>query len=493
VIPVKRKLLLLEVNEVPYRVIDAYCSLRPSSNLARLLARSAQYETVTEDKLALDPWISWPTFHRGVNDEQHQILHLGQVIEDTDLKYPPIWRILKAKGLSVGVFGSLHSSAIPEDASTYSFYVPDYFGTNPFAHPKELLPFQVLNLAMTRQSARNVSRKMPVSAFARFLVSAPSLGLTLRTVADSSSHLLREAFNKSLRIRRRAYQPLVMADLFLQQLERTQPDFVTFYTNHVAAAMHRYWGAAFPMDYAQPLDQKWINQYSGEITFAMDKLDVILGRMLRFIDQHPEYVLMAASSMGQAAIPAEKTFEFLTITDLSKFMAHTGAPSDAWEARPAMVPCQCVVIREEYRDQVLRAVKSLSLDGAKFKEANRPTAPMSYDERERGFFQFFVQFDNYRGTGHASIGSKTVPLSEIGLGITAHEDGVNCTAQHVPEGSLFVYGAGTTATGIAGRKTISTLAVTPSIMKYFDFDPLTHMCETASILGESILPSKAAA
>ena len=196
-----QKLLLVELNEVPYRVIDTYCRDRPDSNLARVMAASTQYETVTEDRLALDPWISWATLHRGVNDEMHQILHLGQVAEEVDQQFPPIWRILQERGLRVGVFGSLHSSNLPPGVEDYAFYLPDYFDAHVFAHPAGLLPFQELNLAMTRQSARNVTRKVPVGAFAKFLATAPAQGLKLDTVFDSAAHIARETLDHSLRIR----------------------------------------------------------------------------------------------------------------------------------------------------------------------------------------------------------------------------------------------------------------------------------------------------
>ena len=139
-----------------------------------------------------------------------------------------------------------------------------------------------------------------MKALLHFGAGAAGLGLTLPTIADAAGHLVKEAFDSSLRVRRRSYQPLVMADLFVWQMERSMPQFATFYTNHVAAAMHRYWGAAFPEDYEQPLDAEWIRKYSSEITFAMDKLDAILGKLLAFIQRHSEYILLVATSMGQA-------------------------------------------------------------------------------------------------------------------------------------------------------------------------------------------------
>jgi hypothetical protein len=475
------KLLLLEMNEVPYRVLDTYQRERPTSSLSRLLARSSQYVTVTEDRLALDPWISWPTLHRGVTDETHQILHLGQILNDVDAAFPPIWRILRERGLGVGVFGSLHSSNIPPDVSQYSFYLPDYFDEKVFAHPKSLNAFQALSISMTRQSARNVTRKLPVGAFARFLATAPASGLSFRTMVDSAGHLASEALDGSRRIRRRAYQPLIMADIFFHQLRRKQPDFATFYTNHVAAAMHRYWAATFPQDYDTPLERGWIERYEGEIRFAMDKLDKILQLFITFVDTHPEYTLLVASSMGQAAIPAKKTFSFLTIANLPKFMSQLGVPPGSWEAKPAMVPCVCVVVQDGFRDRVISELASLAIGDATMKRDRRPSAPMSFDERERGFFQFYVQFDNYDGPSNAQVGDRTLALADLGLGSMAHEDGVNCTAQHIPEGSLIVYRSASSPVART-REVVSTVDIAPSILKFFGFERPRYMRGRATLL-----------
>lgn len=477
----QRKLILVELNEVPYRVIDWYTRERPGSTLARILPQCGQYQTLTEDKIALDPWISWPTLHRGVNDETHGILHLGQADEESDSRFPPVWRLLRARGLEVGVFGSLHSSCIPADASDYRFYLPDYFDAKVFAQPASLRPFQELNLLMTRQSARNVTRKMPLRTLARFLATAPASGLRLATLADSAGQLVSETFDRSSRIRRRAYQPLVMADLFVRQLRRSLPHFASFYTNHVAAAMHRYWGAAFPEDYAQPLDAQWIRRYGGEIRFAMDKFDVILGQLSRFLDAHPQYVLLIASSMGQAAVAAQRTDQFLTVTDPGRLMARLGVPAAAWQERPAMVPVRCLVVEEGYRDQVLSGLESVGVADAQMRRNRRPVGPLSYDERDRGFFQVFVQIDNYRGPDSVRIGGQSVSLAEAGLGMLAHEDNVNCTAQHVRGGSLLTYCRDPSSGPTGTRLQISTLDVVPSIMQMFGLAAPVYMRGRASV------------
>ena len=88
----KRKLILIELNEVPYRVIDAYTRLRPPSlYVTRLLPRQpvhngcgGQVGAGSLDQLA-------HTAQNKSNDEVHRILHLGQLVDEADDQYPPIW------------------------------------------------------------------------------------------------------------------------------------------------------------------------------------------------------------------------------------------------------------------------------------------------------------------------------------------------------------------------------------------------------------------
>ncbi len=82
-----KKVILFELNEVPWRVIDDFVQTNPESTLARVLPRCAQFETHSEDRLS--PWITWPTFHRGVTDGDHHITDFNQNLDDVDAAYPP--------------------------------------------------------------------------------------------------------------------------------------------------------------------------------------------------------------------------------------------------------------------------------------------------------------------------------------------------------------------------------------------------------------------
>ena len=162
------KVILFELNEVPYKVIHHFCKLYPESNLAKVLKKGRKYETYAEDQGHLSPWITWPTVHRGVTNEKHFISDFGQDLDEQEKEYPAIWNMLAKNGVKVGLFGSLHTYPVPEHIENFSFYVPDTFAAGSECFPKKLETFQKFNLAMARDSSRVVSQKIPGKEAAQF-------------------------------------------------------------------------------------------------------------------------------------------------------------------------------------------------------------------------------------------------------------------------------------------------------------------------------------
>jgi hypothetical protein len=173
--------------------------------------------------------------------------------------------------------------------------------------PKKLEPFQKFNLAMARDNSRVVNNKIAGKEAAQFLMKLPDMGLKFRTATDLAAQLVDERINKWKVVRRRTCQSLIGFDIFYKQLETHKPDFVTFFTNHVASSQHRYWAAAFPDDYESlKLGREWVETYNGEIIYTMKKTDEMIGRLVKFIDTNPEYSLWILSSMGQQAVEAKE-------------------------------------------------------------------------------------------------------------------------------------------------------------------------------------------
>lgn len=469
-----RKIILLEINEVPFKIIDYYVEKKQNSNFAKVLENSKQLNTICEDQVELDPWISWSTLHRGVIDEQHKIFHLGQALEEANQKFPPIWEIVASHGNKVGVFGSLHSSAVPSDLSNYSFYLPDFFDDKTFAYPDSLNSFQKLNLRMTRESARNVSTEIPIPEAISFLFDYLEQGMSLNTIKLIFSQLFTERLTPYLRLRRRAIQPAISMDIFSFLIQKFQPEFATFYTNHVAASMHRYWTASFPDDVPDNLmSEEWVSKYRDEIYFSMDVLDHMLGQIKRVVDQE-DYLLVIASSLGQAAIKSEESSGLLTIIDVSKFMKSLGLESNQWTLKNTMVPTISVRVDEKLADTFENNLKKLSADSHQMVGGHKEVAPLSYDRQAITSFHILVLFDSNHPPSSVKYGDEVVNLIDLGVGFFPHQDNVSCAGRHTPFGSLIVYDPLQKSTSTE-RCTVSTVELVPAILENFGIVNLDYI------------------
>jgi hypothetical protein len=461
-----RKVIFFELNEVPLRIIDYYCQKYPNSCLAQKLPQCHQYKTYSPDTV-LSPWVTWATLHRGVPATKHTINHFGQNLTEIDREFPPIWQILASQGILTGVFGSLHSYPLPKCLDGYTFYVPDSFASSSECFPENLAIFQEFNLAMTRLSGRNVSQTIPKKATIDLLMNLPNLGLTLSTIFDILQQLILEKFKPWRKNRRRTYQTVLGFDLFFKQLEISKPDFTTFFTNHVASSMHRYWAAAFPGDYEKfGYSNDWIAKYNSEIDFAMSKCDRSFSRLVKFVDRNPEYTLWIASSMGQDATTAWVVKTQLYLTNIDKFMSALGIPHHAWTQHPTMFPEVGVVIQGEWIEQFRKKIMQFSIEGKAIKFA----------EKADGFFALFFGHVNLleKQIDCAEIAGKTIFLESLGLENIAIEDETNTNAYHIPEGSLLIYDPQDIKIKEA-RKQISSLEITPMLLEIFSIPVPEYM------------------
>ena len=163
------KTIFYELNEVPRRLFEFYAAAFPNSAFAHLNNVSICTETQTADIGHLSPWITWPTLHRGVSNIDHHITDIGQDLNHINRDFPPIWDLLSAAGLNVGVFGSLQSYPAPKDTQNYSFFIPDTFAASAECFPSDLDVFQAFNLSMVRANGRNVSGGLPFRSSKRVL------------------------------------------------------------------------------------------------------------------------------------------------------------------------------------------------------------------------------------------------------------------------------------------------------------------------------------
>jgi hypothetical protein len=427
-----KKIVFYELNEVPRRVLENFAGLNPESTISRLLKQGAFFETVTEDTGVLSPWITWPTLHRGVANESHCISDFGQDLAEVNEEYPAFTELLARAGLRVGVFGSLHSYPLPQDVARYAFYVPDTFANGPECFPETLSAFQDFNLQMMDASSRNVSRSVLLKPAAQFLSKAPGLGLQADTLFRLGRQLLSERANPARVGRRRTSQVQIAFDLFFRQLDLHRPQLSTFFTNHVASSMHRYWPAKFPEDYSNTdLGDEWRATYGAEIDFTMSEADRQISRLAAFVERNAGHVLMIASSMGQAAVDTSQVIRTqLYIDKPETFMQALGVRPEHWTRHRAMLPRYVFKVSDDAAATFTRRLSSLTVNGK----------PLRMTELGCNIFQIKLGHENLTDeTTVVCLEGRRRSLSEIGLLNTSIQDESGSYAYHIPEGILVAY------------------------------------------------------
>lgn len=464
-----KKIVFYELNEVPRRVIEDFVLHHPGSTCARLLKHGCLLETITQDKGVLSPWITWPTLHRGVTNDKHCVSDFGQDLAEVNAEYPSFTNLLARKGISVGVFGSLHTYPLPENVDQYAFYVPDTFANGRECFPETLSVFQDFNLKMVDASGRNVSRSLLFGPAVRFLAHAPVLGLRAGTAARLARQLVSERLNGARAGRRRTSQMQIAFDLYYRQLTRQKPDIATFFTNHVASSMHRYWPAKFPADYkGTDLNDAWRATYGGEIDFAMREANRQMSRLASFVEGNAGYVLVIVSSMGQAAVDASVVVHHqLYITDIDRFMRSCGVGEGGWAKHRAMLPRYIFRISDSYLNAFRRSLASITVNGA----------PLQISELGSNIFQIKLGHENLTDENTVvCLNGEHRPLADVGLSNVSIQDETGSYAYHIPQGIMLVYDPQQSMNRGAECGTISTCDIAPTLLANFGVARPGYMC-----------------
>ena len=463
-----KKLIVLEINEVPYRVIDSYIADNPNSNWASVLQRSAKFIAATPDQIQLHPKLSWQTFHRAVPDTEHGFVEYNQKDAPGKDKYPPVWEIIRAAGKRIGVGASIGSYPMPEDNENIDFYIADPFAPTFETVPEYLGSFQRMNNLAVQRSGRNVRKGgFGVKQLFDLAINLPRLGISPSTIMKTFSQLMDERRDNARIVRRRNIQALMSFDVVFKQIKKQKPDFSTIFANHVAASMHRYWAAKFVDDYeVNRMPEAWRETYGGEIDNAMDEADYMMGKLNKFVADNPEFSVMVIASMGQEAIEHEVIHNQLIIGEFDSFMTSLGFADGDYNKLTGMEPEYVVEFtKPELLDKFKEVCAGMSING------QRPTVKPSSDSACA-----FLVFQNNVDIESITVGNREVSLADAGLVIDEIQDMSGSTAQHVRGGCCFVFNGHSDLSHLSSMDSeYDLVAVTSSIVSALGVETRPYM------------------
>lgn len=454
-----RKLVVLEVNEIPLALLEWFAQKQPNSTIADLLRTEHVGQTDASEDLGgneLYPSQTWATLAMGVPFVKHGVYWYG---DPKPAHYPLYWQ-LAAEERSVGIVGTLHSSPWDQQADrpTIRFALPDAFADTADAHPSSLGALQSFNLDMTRANTRSVADTRPLAKYAQGLNAARIAGLRLTTGAHLARIAGEVALGRVPKERLRSAQFVLLADVFERQLSEHQPDLSVFFTNHVAAAMHRYWPANFPEDWdEQPYDQAWVERFRHEIPFALNLLDRFIGRVLTFC-RRTDRTLVLLSSMGQVGgEEIDAGGDHVLVASEPELFARSLGVSASFEVRSAMAPHVSMrFVDSETASEQRGILEQVQIDGRSLRvDQSTDTVTFTYHLAESG--------DTIRINGEAHAAAD--------LGLRWAEVAEHKAGHHDPLGTLIV----ANSPGAQVPKTpVSTLDVAPALLQALDVTPPAH-------------------
>src|SRR5687768_14442768 len=104
----KNRVLLIELNEITWNLIDPLIDQGKLPTFARLQKEGA-WRSPMSDELPprLDPWITWTTVYTGETQGEDNLVHLRHPPDSIHGK--TIWQVCNEAGLKSGDFGRLRS------------------------------------------------------------------------------------------------------------------------------------------------------------------------------------------------------------------------------------------------------------------------------------------------------------------------------------------------------------------------------------------------
>ena len=348
----KKKLIIYELNEVPLKLINYYCKLYPRSSFSKIKSKGLLKKTYTYDSGELHPWVTWPTLHRGVGNDVHKITSINQDLNIAK-DYPPIWEKLLEKKIDIGIFGSLQSYP-PIRNKFVKFYVPDTFSPSNKTFPKYLSIFQTFNLYLAGKNKAIPSNFNFKSVFL-FIKLACKFPKIFKVIFELLFQVINEFINPINKIRRSLFQPVIGFEIYSDLVKKFNPSYTSFFTNHVAGVMHKYWKYLFS-DKKLNKKEKFFAQ---SIIKAMKIADKEIERLIRLADIH-DYTILILTSMGQDLINRGEYIPELYLENFNLFLKSLGLDASKYDLKPAMQPDICISSSSfKDREDLRKAIKRL--------------------------------------------------------------------------------------------------------------------------------------
>lgn len=375
-------LLFLELNEVNFELLRAYAQHGSLPTFHKLLESHGYARTSSEDRYEeIEPWIQWVTAHTGKTLAEHRVFRLGDIVQH---EIPQVWEELEQRGFVVGAISPMNAKNRLRNAA---FFVPDPWTATPITAPPTLRKlYESITQAVQGNAQSKVSVKSLIGLLHGSLVYANTHNWSryIRFALGSRGHPWRRAL----------FLDLLLADVFLKEMDRTRPDFASLFLNAAAHIQHHYLFSSrfYEGDSRNP---EWYVRAGVDPVLEVYKLyDTIIAQTMRAL---PNARIMIGTGLHQNP-HAELTF-YWRLKDHAAFLTQIGVPFSRVEplmSRDFLVSCDTTE-EAETAQSVLEDVR-----------ASNGSCLFEVDNRGRDLFVMLIYSHDIKRQESFNVGGRTV-------------------------------------------------------------------------------------
>lgn len=274
---IQKRLSLIELNEFALELFERGTQELILPNIAKLLTMNSSV-TTTDDRIehrGLDPWVQWVSVHTGVPSSTHGIIHLGDT--PSNLNVQQIWQVLSTHGISSGIWGAMNATR--EGAPNCQFFLPDPWTFSEDAYPDKLNSL----LSLPRYYSKNYLDVSPreflkhTFQLIKFVVGSGSVMRLVRQMPLILRGIFKNGINNAILF---SLFDLFSAILFIEQKNKSKPQFSLIFLNSIAHLQHHKWESG--------------HKLNSDLRFGLRVIDRALGLLFESMGDDEAVVIMNA-------------------------------------------------------------------------------------------------------------------------------------------------------------------------------------------------------
>lgn len=263
-----KKLILLELNEINFDVVDKYITADPSRfpSLKKLLMGYRIRTSSEREYKELEPWIQWASVHTGKTYAEHNIFRLGDMVGSG---VPQIFEQLELAGYTVGAISAMNAEN--------RLRCPAYFIPDPWTQTPSDSSWWSQSLGHAVSQAVNDNSKARITAKSAFEIILSLLRFGRMIHFQKYFSLIIKAYRKPWL--KALVLDLLLHDVHWAMFNDKKPNFSTLFLNAGAHIQHHYFFNAEPIrkDSTNKNPAWYIAESEDPLADVLSLYDVIVG------------------------------------------------------------------------------------------------------------------------------------------------------------------------------------------------------------------------